>query len=89
MKNIIVNTSKEYEVIIGQNILKDAGKIVKEKVGFSKICIITDDVVDTIYGEATVDSFVNEGFSVDKYVILHGEQSKNPKNFLEIISFGD
>ena len=87
MKNIIVNTSKEYEVIIGQNILKDVGKIVKEKVGFSKVCIITDDVVDKIYGESTVVSFINEGFSVDKYVIIHGEQSKNSKNFLEIISF--
>ncbi len=87
MKIVKVNASKEYEVIIGQNLLKNAGKLVKEKVAFSKICIITDDVVDELYGNETVLSFANEGFLVKKYVITNGEQSKNTENLINIVSF--
>lgn len=87
MKIVRINASKEYEVIIGQNILKDAGKLVKEKVDFSKVCIITDDTVDSLYGNSTVNSFEKEGFSVIKYVIPNGEQSKNTQNLINIVSF--
>lgn len=87
MKSVKVNTSKEYEIIIGQDLLKNAGKLVKDKVGFSKVLIITDDVVDELYGKITVDSFKREGFTVEKYVIAHGEQSKNAQNLVSIVSF--
>jgi len=84
---IEVNTSKPYNVLIGTNLLADVGKIVKKEVGFSKICIITDDVVDALYGEKTVSSFISEGFLVEKFVIEHGEKSKNAENLIRIVSF--
>ncbi len=87
MIKIKVNTSKAYEVLIGENLIKDAGKLVKEKVAFAKICIITDDTVDALYGKKTVESFENEGFTVEKFVIPHGEQSKNAENLIKIVSF--
>ena len=85
MKTVRINASREYDVIIGQNILCKAGKLVKEKVAFSKACIITDDTVDSLYGQTTVESFLNEGFAVEKIVIPHGEQSKNAKNLFSIL----
>lgn len=86
MKTVRINASREYDVIIGQNILEKAGCLVKEKVGFSKVCIITDDTVDALYGQKTVVSFENSGFTVDKIVIPHGEQSKNAQNLLDIVN---
>lgn len=87
MKTVNVNASKKYEVIIGNDLIENAGKLIKEKVGFSKICIVTDDTVDSLYGNKTVKALENEGFSVKKYVIPHGEQSKNADNLFKIVSF--
>ena len=86
MKTVKINTSKSYEVLIGQGILEKAGELVKEKVGFSRICIITDDTVDSLYGEKTVDSFEKAGFAVKKIVIPHGEQSKSCENLFNIVN---
>ena len=72
--------------MIGSNILDEAGRLVKDKVGFSKICIITDDTVDSLYGKRTEDSFEREGFSVEKIVIPHGEKSKNAQNLFNIVN---
>lgn len=86
MKNVKVNTSKEYDVIIGQNILEKAGQLVKDKVGFARICIVTDDTVDGLYGSIVVESFMKSGFSVEKIVVPHGEQSKNAENLFMIVN---
>ncbi len=43
MKTVTVNATREYDVIIDNGILDNAGLIVKEKFGIKKICIITDD----------------------------------------------
>ncbi len=86
MKTVRVDASRQYDIMIGNDILDKAGSLVKEKVGFSKICIITDDTVDSLYGKITTDSFENEGFSVEKIVIPHGEQSKNAQNLFNIVN---
>ncbi len=86
MKIVEINTSNPYDVLIGQNILKNAGALVKEKVGFSRICIITDDTVDSFYGNKTVESFEKAGFEVEKIVIPHGEQSKSCEILFNIVN---
>ena len=85
MKTVTVNASTEYDILIDSGILDKTGKIVKEKFGLNKICIITDDVVDGLYGERTVNSFKKQDFNVEKIVIQHGEQSKNTENLIYIV----
>lgn len=85
MKTVTVNATREYDVLIDNGILDNAGLIVKEKFGINKICIITDDTVDGLYGDRAVNSFKNQGFFVEKIVIEHGEQSKNTDNLIKII----
>lgn len=87
MIKIEVDASKKYNILIGENLICDAGVLVKENVGLSKICIITDDIVDSYYGEKTVKSFKDAGFAVEKFVIPNGEKSKNTENLIAIISF--
>ncbi len=86
MKTVTVNASVKYDVLIGTGLLENAGKMVKDALGLCKICIITDDTVDVLYGKKTVDSFEKVGYSVEKIVIEHGEQSKNTDNLINIVS---
>lgn len=86
MKTVTVNTSVKYDVLIGSGLLLNAGKTVKDALGLCKICIITDDTVDDLYGDKAMESFNQAGFSVEKIVIPHGEQSKNAENLINIVS---
>lgn len=87
MKTVTVNASIKYDVLIDSGLLENAGKLVKERFGLKKICIITDDIVDGLYGDKTVESFKNQGFFTEKFVIINGEQSKNTDNLIEIVRF--
>jgi 3-dehydroquinate synthase len=86
MKTVRVEASVSYDVIIGQGLISRIGEIVKEQLGLCKICIITDDTVDALYGEKTVKSFTEFGYDVEKIVIPHGEQSKNATNLFDIVN---
>ena len=87
MKTIKVDASKPYEVLIGKNILKDAGKLTAEVIKPCTAAVITDDTVDELYGDALCASLENEGFSCLKYVFPHGEESKNIAVLADILEF--
>ncbi len=86
-KAIRVNASKSYEVVIGRNILKDAGEIVASVLPKCKIALITDDIVDGLFSQTVICSLENKGFSVVKFVFKNGEQSKNLITYGEILNF--
>ncbi|MDR2941106.1 MAG: 3-dehydroquinate synthase [Treponema sp.] len=85
MNTITVNASKMYEIKIGSGILDDAGGIL-HKLG-STAAIITDDIVGPLYAERLEHSLSHSRTRVVKYVIPHGEASKNAEQFLSIINF--
>jgi len=87
MKKITVNASKSYDITIGAGILKDAGKIVRQSAGGQIAAVVTDDIVDALYGEKLTDSLAQSGYQAIKYVIPNGEASKNGEQFLSIINF--
>ena len=41
MKTVTVNASITYDILIDSGLLQDVGKIVKDRFGLNKICIIT------------------------------------------------
>ena len=85
MKTITVNASKTYEIKIGTGILDDAGSILG-KVGHTA-AIITDDIVAPLYARRLEQSFLRSGIRVARYVIPHGEVSKNAGQFLSLLNF--
>ncbi len=87
MKRVKVSASENYEVIIGKNILKDAGVFLAEAVKPCRAAVITDSTVNELYGDALCTSVENAGFSVVKYVFPAGEQSKNMETLEEILEF--
>ena len=87
MKKVIVKTSGTYDVLVGAGLLASAGKIIKGVSKASRIAIITDDNVDAIYAADFEKNLQDAGFETVKFVLAHGEESKNGENFLKILSF--
>ncbi len=87
LKKIRVKASKAYDVVVGRNILKDAGEIISSVLPKCKIALITDDIVDGLFSSVVISSLERAGFSVVKFVFPNGEQSKNIITYGNILNF--
>lgn len=72
-----------YDILIGNGLFYALGKIVLE-LGFSKVAIVTDDIVDTLYSGIIEKSLLNNKISYAKIIIPAGEQSKSQKELFNI-----
>jgi len=87
MKTITVNASKNYNITIAADILDNAGSIIRKTTGSQMAAVVTDDIVDGLYGKRLTDTLENNGYSVSRYVLPNGESSKNAETFLSILNF--
>ncbi|MBQ8177912.1 MAG: 3-dehydroquinate synthase [Clostridia bacterium] len=76
MKVVDVNTGRPYKVLIGSGILGEVGSLVKEVLSAKRLLIITDDIVNPLYGGIVAESLAKVGYEVEFFVIENGEQSK-------------
>lgn len=86
MKQVRVTASKTYDILIESGLLLRAGALCRERFGLCRLCIVTDDTVDALYGAAVLQSFENAGYPVEKIVVPHGEESKSTANLLDIVN---
>ncbi len=78
MKTLRVNLiGREYDILIAGNLLEHVGELIKERFSPSKIFIVTDDNVNTLYGKKVTDSLKNSGFNVKLVSLTPGEQTKS------------
>ena len=87
MKTITVNTSQKYDVIIDRGILSRAGDLALSVISPCTACIVTDDTVDALYSDKLLASLTKSGFKVVKFVIPHGEASKNTHFLVSLLEF--
>lgn len=87
MKIVTVNASKTYNILIEDNLIKSCGKFIREVSKSKFAVIITDDTVDALYSSHVEKSLCDNAFSVLKYVVPHGEDSKSAKNFIDILNY--
>jgi 3-dehydroquinate synthase len=94
MKKISVNASRNYEVIMGRGLLKNAAAYIKEAFGRNpagmKLCIVTDETVGGLYGgsdHALHQSLEQAGFEVHTYVFPGGEENKNMSTIADILNY--
>lgn len=87
MKTVKVNASTAYDIIIGENLLDALGEYAKSAVGACRVCIVTDDTVNALYADRAERSLADSGFGVIKFVIPHGEASKNTANLVSLVEF--
>ncbi len=77
MRRVEVHASKNYDILIGRDLLKDAGRYIAEVTGVCTAALVTDDIVNALYADTVQKSLENAGFAVHKFVFANGEQSKN------------
>lgn len=86
MRSITVSTSKEYSVFIDGSVLAYAGEKIAATCGGVKAALVTDDVVDKIYGKTVEQSLRAAGYKTVKFVFPHGEQSKSIETFCVLLN---
>ena len=87
MKVISVNASGHYDIIIGTDILSNAGEYIQKVQKECKAAIISDSNVWPIFGETLRNSLLNSGFSPVSFVFPAGEASKNNETYFQILNF--
>ncbi len=89
MREVEVRAStKTYSVYMGAGLIAEAGERIRAVAPKAeKLAVITDDNVEPLYASRLLDSLQKAGFETAKYVLPHGEESKNGLNYLSILSF--
>jgi len=85
MKSIHVQVSKPYDVLIARGILDEAGSRIAAALGHSRTMIVTDDTVDALYAARLEKSLTDAGMAAEKFVIPHGEASKNMRTLTALL----
>ena len=87
IRTIHFDVSKPYDVYVGKGIFHAVPKIIRPLCGNQKVSIITDDIVDGLYGMSLMDSLITEGYDVVKYSFPNGEPSKNISTLSDVLEF--
>ncbi len=86
MKTVTVNTSKKYNIYIGDNLFDNIAELISEVFPSGKICVVTDDNVDRLYGDKLIKILVGK-YETVKFVFEHGEKSKNITTYAALLNF--
>ena len=87
MTRIVIPTQVPYEVIIEEGALEKAGALAGEIFLPGKVALVTDDVVDRLYGDLVARSFEESGNTMCRFTFSHGEASKNLRTFEQVLAF--
>lgn len=78
MKKLTVNIpDNNYEVLIGENLLAEAGSLIRNITSCKKAAIVSDSKVASIYGTTLINSLEKNGFQVKLITFPPGESSKS------------
>ena len=88
MKTVKVTASKEYDILIAEGLMENAGEHIRKVSSKSeKAAVITDDSVAPLYAQKLEKSLEEAGFEVCRFTLPHGESSKNAENYIKILNF--
>ena len=87
MKTVSVRATKNYNVVIGHDLLDDLGTYAKQVSNAKKAAIISDSNVWPLYGQKVNTSLISAGFETCSYVFAAGEASKSGSTYLAILNF--
>ena len=76
MKQVRIETSRPYDVLIGPGLMEQSGALIAKAVQPCRAAVITDDTVAQLYGEKVLCSLRAAGFDPAIWPFPHGEGSK-------------
>lgn len=80
-----VDCEKPYRILIERGLLQNCGKLVAEVIKPCTAALITDDIVDKLWGDIAARSLEESGFRVVRIVFENGERSKNMQTLSDIL----
>ncbi len=86
MSTVHVNASKEYDILIGENLLSGIGSFAESLGKVKSVCIVSETNVWPLYGETVRDSLEKAGYEVNWFVFAAGEEYKNGQTYLELLN---
>ncbi len=86
MQTVSVHASSLYDIKIESGILDRAAEEIRGTLEGSRIMIVTDDTVDALYAARLEKSLTEAGIDHRKFVIPHGEASKNAESWLSLLN---
>ena len=86
-QRIRICTQKEYDVVIGKELLPLCGTYIREVVSPCRLAVISDSNVAPLYLEKVLASLSQAGFEAHSYVFPAGESSKNIHTLSGILEF--
>lgn len=87
MKTIRVRASGEYDILIGEGLLKELGVRVREQCGPVRALLVTDDTVAALYLNRALDVLKKVGIGAVPFVFPAGEASKCADTWLRLLNF--
>ena len=87
MEKVTINASISYDILIDSGIIDGCGRLVRDIKPKGKCAVITDDNVDSFYGERVMKSLKDADIEAVKFAFPHGEASKNHSTLLSIYAF--
>ena len=87
MRNVHINASTSYDVLIGEGLIDRAGELTAKVLSPRKCAIIADDTVDELYGDRVQISFNYAGFNATRFTFPAGEANKNMDTLSDILEF--
>ena len=87
MTRIRVEAGAPYDVLIERGIFARVPELIGDICKTRRVAVITDDTVDGLYGGALSEMLNGNGYSVDKFVFPHGEESKTLSTYAKLLNF--
>lgn len=82
MKKISVNLcERSYQIVVGQDILKNLGEFINEREIGRDAFLVTNELLDKIYGERLKEILVKSKINVQSVVLSDGEKEKSLRNW--------
>ena len=87
MKQIHIDASTSYDVMIGAGLLDEAGNIITGLGNVKNAVIVSDDNVYPLYGDKIREQLEKCDVNVQCFVVDHGEQSKSMAVYEKLLEF--
>lgn len=86
MKTVHVTASRNYDVLIGSDLLSSLGAHAAALEKAKKVCIVSESNVWPLYGEDAKNSLTSAGFETTEFVFPAGEEHKNGSTYLSLLN---
>lgn len=86
MNTVHVNASKEYDILIGEDLLPNVGIYAATLGKVHSVCIVCETNVWPLYGDTVKMSLTEAGFEVNQFVFPAGEENKNGQTYLSLLN---